>query len=82
MRSGAERFDFTIGDERYKSEWCDERLRLYDYSAAATWRGWPSSALSAAQRRLKRYIKQTPTVWRAASHLRSLYGAVLGPRGS
>jgi len=53
---GLRRFDFTIGDERYKSEWCDERLRLYDYSAAATWRGWPSSALSAARRRLKRYI--------------------------
>jgi CelD/BcsL family acetyltransferase involved in cellulose biosynthesis len=79
---GLRRFDFTIGDERYKSEWCDERLRLYDYSAAATWRGWPASALSAARRRLKRYIKQTPAVWRAASQLRSLYGTLLGLRGS
>ncbi len=52
---GLRRFDFTIGDERYKSEWCDQHLRLYDYSAAATWRGWPASALSAARRRLKRY---------------------------
>jgi CelD/BcsL family acetyltransferase involved in cellulose biosynthesis len=79
---GLRSFDFTIGDERYKSEWCDQLLRLYDYSAAATWRGWPASALSAARRRLKRYIKQTPVVWRVASRLRSLYGALLGPRGS
>ena len=79
---GLHRFDFTIGDERYKNEWCDQHLRLYDYSAAATWLGWPASALSAARRRLKRTIKQTPAMWRAASRLRSLYGALLGPRGS
>ncbi len=69
---GLRRFDFTIGDERYKSEWCDQHSRLYDYNAAATWRGWPASALSAARRRLKRTIKQTPAMWRAASRLRSL----------
>jgi CelD/BcsL family acetyltransferase involved in cellulose biosynthesis len=79
---GLRRFDFTIGDERYKSEWCDQHLRLYDYSAAATWRGWPASAWSAARRRLKRYIKQTPIVWQAASQLRALYGALLGSRGA
>ena len=78
---GLRRFDFTIGDERYKNEWCDGHLRLYDYSAAATWRGWPASTASVARRRLKRYIKQTPAAWRAASQLRSLYGALLGPRG-
>ncbi len=79
---GLRRFDFTIGDERYKNEWCDEHLRLYDYSAAATWRGWPASALSAARRRLKRTIKQTPVMWRAALRLRALYGALVGPRGA
>jgi CelD/BcsL family acetyltransferase involved in cellulose biosynthesis len=81
INRGLRRFDFTIGDERYKNEWCDQRLRLYDHSAAATWRGWPASVLSAARRRLKRYIKQTPAVWRMASQLRSIYGALLGPRG-
>jgi CelD/BcsL family acetyltransferase involved in cellulose biosynthesis len=79
---GLRRFDFTIGDERYKTEWCDLHLRLFDYSAAATWRGWPANVLSMARRRLKRFIKQTPAVWRMALQLRSLYGALLGPRGS
>ena len=78
---GVHRFDFTIGDERYKNEWCDELLRLYDYSAAVTWRGRPASALSASRRRLKRYIKQTPAIWRIASQLRATFGGPFRSRG-
>jgi CelD/BcsL family acetyltransferase involved in cellulose biosynthesis len=76
------KFDFTIGDERYKNEWCDERLRLFDHSAAATWRGCPASILSAARRRIKRYIKQTPPVWRLALQLRATFGALFSARGT
>ncbi len=79
---GLTTFDFTIGDERYKSEWCDTRLQLFDYTAAATWRGWPASALSAARRRLKRYIKQTPVIWRLASQFRAAFGTLQRPRGT
>ncbi len=82
IKLGLRAFDFTIGDERYKSEWCDERLRLFDYCAATTWRGLPASALSAARRRLKRYIKQTPMVWRVVSRLRALFGTIQQPRGA
>jgi CelD/BcsL family acetyltransferase involved in cellulose biosynthesis len=79
---GLRKFDFTIGDERYKNEWCDERLKLFDYSAAATWRGWPASALSATRRRLKRYIKQTPAAWRAVSQLRAAASVLSRARNS
>ncbi len=79
---GLRKFDFTIGDERYKSEWCDARLKLFDYSAAATWRGWPASALSSARRRLKRAIKQTPLIWSAVSRLRAALGALFPVRRS
>jgi D-aspartate ligase len=79
---GLRLFDFTIGDEHYKLEWSDLRLRLYDYSAAATWRGWPASALSIARRRIKRFIKQTPLVWRLASRLRSAVGPLLHPQAA
>jgi CelD/BcsL family acetyltransferase involved in cellulose biosynthesis len=77
---GLQRFDFTIGDEHYKSEWCDVRLALCDYSAAATWRGFPASVASQVRRRLKRVIKQTPPLWRLVSKLRSAYGALTQPR--
>ncbi len=79
IKLGLRRFDFTIGDEPYKQEWSDSSLKLYDYSAAATWRGWPSSLASEGRRRIKRFIKQTPAAWRLASSARSALGALLRP---
>lgn len=73
---GLQRFDFTIGDERYKLEWCDSDLKLYDYAAAATLRGWPARCASAMRRRLKRAIKQTPWMWKAVSDARSALGTL------
>lgn len=61
---GLRRFDFTIGDERYKLEWADTHLALCDHVVAATWRGRPISACRNAQNRIKRAIKQTPAAWR------------------
>lgn len=74
---GFRRFDFTIGDEPYKSEWCDLRVALFDYVAAANWRGWPMCAVSATLRCAKRNIKQTPLIWRFVTRLRSTLAAVV-----
>jgi len=71
---GLRRFDFTIGDEQYKLEWSDLRLKLYDYSAAASWRGWPASLWSITRRGLKRFIKQTPVIWHLVCRIRSAVG--------
>ncbi len=69
-------FDFTIGDERYKRDWCDTELKLYDLIAPATGRGalvaWPMLAA----RRLKRFIKQTPVLWNAFSAARAFAGSL------
>ena len=75
IKAGLRRFDFTIGDEGYKLEWSDLRLQLYDHSSAATSRGWLPSGASVVRRRLKRFIKQTPLIWRLACRVR----AVIGP---
>ncbi len=77
---GCKRFDFTIGDEPYKRDWCESEQRLYDHSAATTWRGWPAFAMSAAWRRAKRAIKKTAPVWNAVVRLRSAVGALRGKR--
>jgi len=68
---GCKRFDFTIGDEPYKRDWCETEQRLHDYSAATTWRGWPSAALSLGWRRIKRAIKKTAPLWNAMVRVRS-----------
>jgi CelD/BcsL family acetyltransferase involved in cellulose biosynthesis len=69
-------FDFTIGDERYKRDWCDTELKLYDYIAAATWRGALVAMPMLAALRLKRRIKQTPVLWNAFSAVRAFLGSL------
>jgi CelD/BcsL family acetyltransferase involved in cellulose biosynthesis len=74
---GFKRFDFTIGDEPYKLEWSDTNVGLGDYTAAARWRGWLPFCQSIVRRPVKRFIKQTPWAWRAASRLRMRVGPLL-----
>ncbi|HEY1982011.1 MAG TPA: hypothetical protein VGH13_18220, partial [Xanthobacteraceae bacterium] len=62
--------------------WCDLRIKLFDYSAAASWRGWPMSVASMTRRRLKRFIKQTPLIWRLVTRLRSTLGAFARSRAA
>ena len=68
---GFSRFDFTVGDEGYKVDWSDTVLKLYDYLAAETPRGWLVVVLTAGYRRTKRFIKQSPRLWTTFSGLRS-----------
>lgn len=77
IERGLRRFDFTIGDEPYKLEWSDTHTRLGDYATAATWRGGPASALSTLRRSAKRFVKQTPWLWRAVCRLRTSLGPLL-----
>jgi len=80
IKLGLTRFDFTIGDEPYKLEWSDTDLKLYDYAEAATWHGLPAFWLSGLRRRIKRFIKQTPLVWRLVSQIRLAIGVLSHPR--
>jgi len=72
------RFDFTIGDEAYKSDWADVVVRPHDHLAGVTLRGHAIVAAILGFRWLKRLIKQTPVLWHLYSRLRSWRGAVSG----
>jgi CelD/BcsL family acetyltransferase involved in cellulose biosynthesis len=74
--AGFRQFDFTVGDEPYKHDWADTELRLYDHLAAATPWGLMIMATTAAFRRTKRVVKQSPTLWRAFSKARAFSGLV------
>lgn len=63
IEHGCTTFDFTIGDEPYKRDWCDSDIKLYDHVSAATLRGAVAAAPVAALRALKRRIKQSPVFW-------------------
>jgi len=76
INRGLECFDFSIGDEPYKLDWCDTVLKLYDYTATTTWLGLPARVRSSVQRRIKRLIKQTPLLWNVVSHARGTIGSI------
>lgn len=67
---GVRVFDFTIGDETYKRDWCDESQKLYDHIAVASWRGALAVLPMRLARGAKRTIKQTPALWAAFTWLR------------
>jgi CelD/BcsL family acetyltransferase involved in cellulose biosynthesis len=69
-------FDFTVGDERYKRDWCDGVQPLYDHVAVSTWRGALVAAPALAFKKLKRKIKQTPWLWAFFSKARAWTGAL------
>jgi CelD/BcsL family acetyltransferase involved in cellulose biosynthesis len=71
---GMPRFDFTIGDEPYKRDWCDTEQALYDHVSAATLRGLPPTLASSAWRRAKRAIKHNAALWAAVVRVRSTFG--------
>jgi CelD/BcsL family acetyltransferase involved in cellulose biosynthesis len=76
IEHGFKIFDFTIGDERYKRDWCDTELKLFDFIAAANWRGQLVAAPMLAKQKLKRWIKQTPVLWNTFSAVRSFAGSL------
>ncbi|HEX7775616.1 MAG TPA: GNAT family N-acetyltransferase [Parvibaculum sp.] len=76
--TGHSEFDFTIGDEGYKGDWCEVETRLYDHVEAVTVRGLLALLPAVAYRRAKRFIKQTPVLWEAFTRLRATAGALPG----
>jgi CelD/BcsL family acetyltransferase involved in cellulose biosynthesis len=74
IEHGFRQFDFTIGDESYKLDWADIKLTLYDHLQAFTLRGWIASTWSAMLRRVLRFIKQTPILWKLAVRVRAFLG--------
>jgi CelD/BcsL family acetyltransferase involved in cellulose biosynthesis len=70
-------FDFTIGDERYKQEWCEGNIVLFDHIRPATLRGVVDAARMQAVGRAKHFIKQTPALWNVAYKVRAFIGPAM-----
>jgi CelD/BcsL family acetyltransferase involved in cellulose biosynthesis len=76
IQRGLKEFDFTIGDEPYKREWCDSETRLFDQVSPATLRGWMVALPMTAVRQVKRRIKRNPSAWAFVRKVRSRLGAL------
>lgn len=71
-------FDFTIGDEGYKEQWCEIEVALHDYVEPNTLIGWAGLGPRIVYLQIKRFIKQTPVVWRVFTRLRAARGLLSG----
>ncbi len=76
--TGHTEFDFTVGDEGYKSDWCEIETLLYDHIEAASVRGLLIRLPRTTFLKVKRFIKQTPVLWQAFTRLRAATGNLPG----
>jgi CelD/BcsL family acetyltransferase involved in cellulose biosynthesis len=67
-------FDFTIGDHAYKREWADEEVQLHDHIAAVGWLGLTAAAQTTLMPRVKRFVKNSPSLWQLARRCKSVVG--------
>ena len=81
IANGFTLFDFTVGDEPYKHDWCDIEIRLHDHLAAATARAWPAAVAVSLFRHTKRFIKHTPLAWHAFTMARVAMAALVARVG-
>jgi CelD/BcsL family acetyltransferase involved in cellulose biosynthesis len=81
VRDGLAWFDFTIGDEGYKADWCDVTMEMSNGYVPFTARGRAAVALHAAFIRVKAEIKAHPQLFAVARRVRhALRNIFLGPR--
>jgi CelD/BcsL family acetyltransferase involved in cellulose biosynthesis len=74
-----ELFDFTVGNEPYKEQWCEEIHPLYVLSAPRTPQGLPAALADSGTIALKRLIKTNPVLWDAAQKIRRRLGGSPAP---
>ncbi len=68
--SGNKLFDFGVGDEQFKRNWCDGETQLYDCVVALTAKGRAGAVAVAGLTRAKRIIKANPRLFTLARKAR------------
>jgi CelD/BcsL family acetyltransferase involved in cellulose biosynthesis len=74
LQHGCTTFDFTIGDEPYKRDWCEAETTLYDHLAATSLRGAAAVTVMRAALAGKRAIKHS-SLWPTLIKVRAAIGA-------
>ena len=69
---GFEIMDLGVGEAEYKFVYCDEKEELFDSFIPLSPKGHALVPLLRAQAGLKRFVKSTPALWRAAKTVRGL----------
>lgn len=77
IEQGLDFFSFGIGEEKYKRDWCDIELPLYDSHIAVSTKGRLSAGLQKMRSALITRIKNNRHLWALVKKLRQTIGAKL-----
>lgn len=73
-------FDFSVGDERYKREWCDIETVYADVRLPLGFRGAALAGLISARAGIARFVKSKPALWAWLRRLRRRQAEPAEPR--
>lgn len=62
-KDGLDSFDLAVGESRYKSEWCDQHLALFETTLPVTVKGHIYVYAARLGLRAKRLIKRSHSLW-------------------
>ena len=74
LEQGIEAFDFGVGEQGYKYDWCEEHVRLYATIKGCTAAGRVAAVWFGARARLKLLIKTSTILWPLAQAVRARFG--------
>ncbi len=69
--NGFHTFDLAVGESRYKAEWCDQNLPLYETIIPVTLKGHLHERAARLRLKAKRLIKQSRLLWPLCQRLRA-----------
>ena len=70
--NGYRLYDFSVGDEAYKRQWCDIEIEQFDVTVPLTLKGRVAATGLRAGLSAKRWLKSRPQLWQQAKRLRRL----------
>lgn len=69
-RQGNVLYDFSVGDEPYKRQWCDLEIKQSDALLPLTTKGRALASILHQSARAKTFIKNNPVIWKVTKTLR------------
>ena len=72
-------YDFSVGDQPYKRQWCDLERTQFDIFLPVSLKGEVAARLMAARGAIKRRVKESPLLWRTTQAIRRLTGRAAAP---
>lgn len=73
---GIRTYDFGVGEEGFKDQWCNEAAALFDTVLAFTPRGWVAASVVKARTGAVRAVKSRPALFRTVKLLRAQWATI------